>query len=1283
MTRTIFALLVLVTIASPAQDLHLRRTSFDDKGNAVVAISRFSPQQSSLVAIDTADIVVEIDGLQVRPRSITCKDNGGTDRISSVLTIDVSGSMARGAPNITLARAAAHSWIRALSPESECAITAFDHSVSLVTDFTSDTAALLAGVSRLLPRGGTDYDAGLLTDEIGGIPLAATGKHKRILVFLTDGVGRANEERMIAEATAAGVTVYAVTLGVSMPASIQRLCEASGGLWFDNVTTVEQATMAYKRIYTAAISPQQCDVVLEFPPGCSQERNIVIRVGKDVVRRVFTLPPGSRWLPSASPLSLRYDVGSERQTFTVRAGNAPLTITDLQSIGIAKPVVTISGTPPVFPIVIPKHDSITFSVLNTVVDSVYTVSRLQFTSTPCPLPDIYLSSGSVAQKPRERTIRVDYPNGGESIPAYSKTTLRYSGVPPELPVRIEVSTDLGGSWTVVNGSATGNSTKWDVPPVSSDSCLMRVSQVIPDAIRHQPVYTILSIRVEQWGYLNDGARVASAGLVRRVPNGEVDSTVRIFDAKTAVLLHTFRGVRYAELGNTSTLVTWGVRGELEGYDVRTGEKLWNVSAMPTNKLLSVLPDTSGRTLFVLGGWGNRPHILDGTNGLTISRLPVGSFDPQSASISADGSKVAVCKNGDSLFVFNARTAEQLFATTIPQVSKFYRTAFSPDGRKLVATASNGTAVVWSTEDGKLLRTIARRQFVNDNNYVVFLPDGKHVVLETGADQSSIVNIESGENNVTMQRTPGIGGVVNATVSRDGSRIALSSLGRITIHEAATGVMIYEMRQVEYTPTFSPDGQRVTLRTEEGAAGVYDIVPAIFQADTSDARWRIYKINAHLKDIRFETTAVGLSRDTLIRGALRNNGGDTLFVDDIRIDGAEAKNFDVRTQPGFYVPPGDSVAIEYGFMPRKVGERAALIVVDASGARLRARISGPARGTILTAEADLLNCGTVDVGVEREFSIDKLIYNSSKSPIRVRSVRIVEDADRAFTLMSSSSFVIPPESGNEIVLRFIAQREGRMTARMMFEVDGINEPLYAVLYGRGLVDTFRIAKSDPTTFRGILLPTSIVPPKGTIVTGIYDVVGLTAGYSVTNNIMVLAGGVPPLSNQWFGNSDVTPAWTSAWSAGVKAGFPLDSLITVGGGYQLGSSYYDQPSTSEIDSRISFNALWASLGYGSDDHRLNVHVGYAFKYHHRPYEGSFQADATIFGIGYDYRVAYSWKVCAEAFFMRSMTFVPITFTARYFDQEQAFDIGFAVTGIPASGEPASNIPIVPMLSWVRRW
>jgi hypothetical protein len=100
-------------------------------------------------------------------------------------------------------------------------------------------------------------------------------------------------------------------------------------------------------------------------------------------------------------------------------------------------------------------------------------------------------------------------------------------------------------------------------------------------------------------------------------------------------------------------------------------------------------------------------------------------------------------------------------------------------------------------------------------------------------------------------------------------------------------------------------------------------------------------------------------------------------------------------------------------------------------------------------------------------------------------------------------------------------------------------------------------------------------------------------------------------------------------------------------------------------------------------VNVYLGYAFKNHTTLEQGQFTADAFIYGLAYDHRFAQQWKVVVETFFMRSMDFVPVTVGVRYFRESDAFDLGVSILAIPASGAEPPAIPVVPMLSWVKRW
>ena len=128
-----------------------------------------------------------------------------------------------------------------------------------------------------------------------------------------------------------------------------------------------------------------------------------------------------------------------------------------------------------------------------------------------------------------------------------------------------------------------------------------------------------------------------------------------------------------------------------------------------------------------------------------------------------------------------------------------------------------------------------------------------------------------------------------------------------------------------------------------------------------------------------------------------------------------------------------------------------------------------------------------------------------------------------------------------------------------------------------------------------MPNAVIPKSGRLYLGSYDLLGLTAGYAVSDNFMLIAGGALPTPDDWGG---LHGEMFGAYSIGAKGGVSLGGGLDVALGYQWGTSIYDQQSTDALDSKITVNAPYLALSYGDDDGRLSATVGYAFKHHSKP-------------------------------------------------------------------------------------
>src|SRR5690606_32639176 len=137
----------------------------DDAGFPVMSAGLYALDgRGALIhSLDRSDVVMRENGVEGEVLDVSCPPVPPPAALSSVLMIDISGSMNFGGPNIDIARTAARTWIEALPLGlSECAVASFDDRSYLNQDFTTDRERILDAVARLTPEGGTNYDAGLV-----------------------------------------------------------------------------------------------------------------------------------------------------------------------------------------------------------------------------------------------------------------------------------------------------------------------------------------------------------------------------------------------------------------------------------------------------------------------------------------------------------------------------------------------------------------------------------------------------------------------------------------------------------------------------------------------------------------------------------------------------------------------------------------------------------------------------------------------------------------------------------------------------------------------------------------------------------------------------------------------------------------------------------------------------------------------------------------------------------------------------------------------------------------
>lgn len=444
----------------------------------------FDADGERMLNLAAGEFVLTENGETRRVIDVSCPPPRTLEAISAVLTIDVSGSMI--GEGLALAQAAAGAWIDAFpAGQSECAVTSFHTLNALHQDFTNDKSLLRAAVAGLRAGGGTSFDAALLHPFAGALGVAARGRYKKVVVLLTDGHAHGSEQAIIALARQVDAQVFCITLDNSMPEVLRHVAEESGGQWFENVTTVEDARRIYRSILELAQDIPPCVITWESD-GCAYARevrcsipayNLVARTDYQVTNaelpRLAVLPGRVIEFGTVAPGA------SADLTVTLRGEGRAVDITAITPEFPLFVITDFGGPPPPFTLY-PGQER-TLTVRYTAEDSAYIICRFLIASNACE-GGFFATAGAPGSGRDRRVIRLLHPNGGEVFVAGSDTVITWEGVAPTDPVRLEYSTNNGATWRMIANNVTGLSYTWRVPNTPSDACLARVTAPLKGAV---------------------------------------------------------------------------------------------------------------------------------------------------------------------------------------------------------------------------------------------------------------------------------------------------------------------------------------------------------------------------------------------------------------------------------------------------------------------------------------------------------------------------------------------------------------------------------------------------------------------------------------------------------------------------------------------------------------------------------------------------------------------------------------------------------------------------------
>ena len=189
------------------------------------------------VAVDPASIQLAENGQVMRPTHVGSASKGGTGALSTMLVMDVSGSMDKNG-KIDGAKAAANAYVDQMRPGDQTGLMVYNTQTHYVQPLTSDTGVLRDAIAAIKTGGNTSmYDALVAAEQA----LAGVSGRKAIIA-VTDGLDNHSShspDDVTSGIGAGGLTISAVGLGDATSksqvgldeAGLKALTKAAGGAY--------------------------------------------------------------------------------------------------------------------------------------------------------------------------------------------------------------------------------------------------------------------------------------------------------------------------------------------------------------------------------------------------------------------------------------------------------------------------------------------------------------------------------------------------------------------------------------------------------------------------------------------------------------------------------------------------------------------------------------------------------------------------------------------------------------------------------------------------------------------------------------------------------------------------------------------------------------------------------------------------------------------------------------------------------------------------------------------
>jgi VWFA-related protein len=1058
----------------------------------------FEPSDKQITNFSNSDFIITENGIPRKVINVSCPAPKPPVALSSVLVMDISGSMSSGPPRIESAKQAANAWVDGLPLGlSECALVSFSDNAFINQDFTTNRTKLKNSIAQFSPTSGTNYNQALIDPPCGALQVAATGKHKRVIVFLTDGLPNfePNTQEIINFAIQNQITIYAVTLDMPAPQCIKEMTKKTGGEYFENITTTKEAAETYQKLLQLASNIEPCTIEWESGYQCNSGDISTIIENNGITSNLSYLSPNNFSINlEFSPKSIYFKnkiPGVKADTLiNIKAVNADFNISKIIS---SDPNYSIS--PNSFNL--KKGESINLTLSFTPPDSNSYFCTFIIENDNCPIK-YYCRNYALLSNSKKGSLKLTHPNGGEEYIVGGSTLITWEGVLPTDTVRLEYSIDKGINWKSITMNGQNNKFIWEnIPNSPSKDCLMRIAITKSPNVEWEFSNNYSSSIIETYT-----GEFISVGLQGSISTKESDLYIFKLDHLGKLIWKRVLGGSDNDIGFNNNL-TYDNGAIISGFTDSNDGDIKKNNGDSDCWILKILNDGNLEWQNTYGGSGydkahcinqsydggyyfaglsmSKNNDLNSNNGLTdcwIVKLDQQGKIIWQKSIGGSGVdnaySIIELKEGGFVFVGESNSSN----------GDIKKNQGSSDF--LVGKMNYNGNLEWVKTFGGSSEDVA--------NSIIQTKKGNLIIggytnsingdfkLAYGSSDITIFELDTSGNILWKKRYGGSSGDYLSSIvqTNDGGYIfsgtSFSKDGDVNNNTGLSKYLIIKIDSignVEWSKSLGKNYQDWGYSIKQtndggfivsGSSGVIKLSPletSNYQSDTSDAVWSIVAPQASSKDIDMKQVLVGSAKDSLVKAFISNVGSYKIRIDSIYFTGADASTFSlVSGFPKYEIAVADNKSCEFRFIPNRVGIHNATINIITQADTLRYSIQGEGVQPRLQILTKLLDFGKIEIGKENTFQDTALLKNLSGFDITVNDVVHLGPDTTQFDIISGGGkFTLTPGEERKLTVKFKPKYGGRTSGQLGFVYSGVGSPSVAQLFGQGIGGSVTISNDS--------------------------------------------------------------------------------------------------------------------------------------------------------------------------------------------------------------------------------